>query len=64
MMPNIFELGARRGEKTGDLRDHDEYDYRATEGRASTTDPRLKYVPTLELESTDALLEIAPGKKR
>ncbi len=62
-MPNIYEVGARRGEKTGDLRDHDEYDYMATEGRAGTEDPRLRYVPRLEFESTDALLEVAPGRK-
>ncbi len=63
-MPNIFELGGMRGERgTGDIRDHDELDYRATEARAATDDPRLKYVPRLRIESTDALLEVAPGRK-
>ena len=63
-MPNIFEMAGRRHERaTGDMRDHDEFDYMATEGRAHTDDPRLKYVPRLQTQSTDALLEIAPGRK-
>jgi len=63
-MPNIFETVGRRGERaTGDLRDHDDLDYMATEARARTDDPRLKYVPRLQTQSTDALLEIAPGRK-
>ncbi|CAA7612500.1 hypothetical protein [Magnetospirillum sp. SS-4] len=59
-MPNIFELGER---SAGDIRDHDELDYRATEARAVTDDPRQAYVPRLRIQSTDALLEIGPGRK-
>ncbi len=63
-MPNIYEMAGRRNERaTGDMRDHDELDYLATEARARTEDPRLKYVPRLQTQSTDALLEIAPGRK-
>ena len=63
-MPNIYEMASRHGQGTvGDLRDHDELDYMATQARAHTEDPRLKYVPRLETQSTDALLEIAPGRK-
>ncbi len=63
-MPNIFEMAGRRGERaTGDMRDHDELDYMATEGRARTDDPRQKYVPRLRIQSTDALLDIAPVRK-
>lgn len=63
-MPNIFEMAGGRNERsTGDLRDHDELDYMATEARAHTDDPRLKYVPRLQTITTDALLEIALGRK-
>lgn len=63
-MPNIFEAAGRRGQRMpGDLHDHDEYDYMATRERARTEDPRLRYVPTLETQSTDALLEISTLRK-
>ncbi|WP_156612637.1 hypothetical protein [Paramagnetospirillum marisnigri] len=62
-MPNIFEMGDRPGERTGDLRDHDELDYMATEARARSLDPRQRYVPSLQVQSTDALIEIGPTRK-
>lgn len=62
-MPNIFELGGRRNERTGDIRDHDDLDYLATEGRATTVDPRQSYVPRLQIQSTDALIEFGAKRK-
>ncbi len=63
-MPNIFEVSGRRGERAvGESRDHEELDYMATRARARTEDPRQKYVPRLQTQSTDALLDIAPGRK-
>jgi hypothetical protein len=59
-MPNIFEEAGRRGQRMpGDVYDHDEYDYRATRERARTEDPRQRYVPTLDMETPDALLEVS-----
>ena len=63
-MPNIYDMTSGRHHRAaGDLRDHDELDYMATEARARTEDPRQRYVPSLETQSTDALLEVAPGRK-